>query len=90
MSKRLKIAGALVLTLALGAVTAGSVARAGGSAKVTANAGGCTFANGIKHVIQIQFDNTHFLRDNPTVPSDLEQMPHLLNFIRGNIRFGPI
>ena len=44
----------------------------------------CTFANGIKHVIQIQFDNTHFLRDRGNVPSDLEQMPHLLNFIRGN------
>jgi hypothetical protein len=38
----------------------------------------------IKHVIYIQFDNTHFRRDNPNVPSDLEQMPHLLNFIRGN------
>jgi hypothetical protein len=46
--------------------------------------GDCHFANGIKHVIQIQFDNTHFLRDNGNVPSDLEQMPHLLNFIRGN------
>jgi len=40
----------------------------------------------IKHVIYIQFDNTHFRRDNPNVPSDLEQMPHLLNFIRGNGR----
>jgi hypothetical protein len=39
---------------------------------------------GIKHVIYVQFDNTHFERDNPNVPSDLEQMPHLLNFIRGN------
>lgn len=35
----------------------------------------------IKHVIYIQFDNTHFVRDNPNVPSDLEQMPHLLNFL---------
>src|SRR5262245_31642592 len=33
----------------------------------------------IQHVIHIQFDNTHFRRDNPNVPSDLEQMPHLLN-----------
>lgn len=42
-------------------------------------------ANGrIKHVIYIQFDNTHFLRDNPNVPSDLEQMPNLLNFIKSN------
>jgi hypothetical protein len=38
----------------------------------------------IQHVIYIQFDNTHFVRDNPNVPSDLEQMPHLLNFITGN------
>jgi len=40
----------------------------------------------IKHVIYIQFDNTHLKRDNPNVASDLEQMPHLLNFIRGNGR----
>ncbi len=38
----------------------------------------------VKHVIYIQFDNTHFRRDNPNVPSDLEQMPHLLNFITNN------
>ncbi len=38
----------------------------------------------IKHVIYLQFDNTHFTRDNPNVPSDLEQMPHLLNFIEQN------
>jgi len=38
----------------------------------------------IQHVVQIQFDNTHFTRDNPNVPSDLEQMPHLLNFIKNN------
>jgi hypothetical protein len=38
----------------------------------------------IKHVIYMQFDNTHFLRDNPNVPSDLEQMPALRNFMEGN------
>src|SRR5262249_55420325 len=32
----------------------------------------------------IQFDNTHFRRDNSNVPSDLEQMPSLLSFIRDN------
>src|SRR5271170_595764 len=43
-------------------------------------------ANGtsVKHVIYIQFDNVHYARDNPNVPSDLEQMPNLLNFITGN------
>jgi hypothetical protein len=38
----------------------------------------------IQRVIYIQFDNTHFLRDNLNVLSDLEQMPHLLDFIRSN------
>jgi hypothetical protein len=42
-------------------------------------------ANGrVKHVVQIQFDNTHLRRDTALVPSDLQQMPHLLNFIRDN------
>jgi len=35
-------------------------------------------------VIYIQFDNVHFTRDNPNVPSDLEQMPALLNFMESN------
>src|SRR5205823_13695353 len=37
-----------------------------------------------QHVIYVQFDNTHFQWDNPDVPSDLEQMPHLLSFIQDN------
>jgi len=41
----------------------------------------CNLGNGIKHVVYIQFDNVHFRRDNPNVPSDLEQMPNLLNFL---------
>src|SRR5215469_6759449 len=44
----------------------------------------CQLANGIQHVIYMQFDNVHFLRDNPNVPSDLEQMPNLLNFLKQN------
>jgi hypothetical protein len=47
---------------------------------------GCPLSNGgtqIKHIVYIQFDNLHFTRDNPNVPSDLEQMPHLLNFLQG-------
>jgi len=50
-------------------------------------AGGCQlFSNhgNIQHVIYVQFDNVHFTRDVATVPSDLEQMPNLLNFMRGN------
>jgi arylsulfatase A-like enzyme len=43
-----------------------------------------TKGNRVEHVIYIQFDNTHLRRDLPNVPSDLEQMPHLLDFIRQN------
>jgi len=55
--------------------------------KSAASTTGCQFnsAKGrIQHVIYIQFDNTHFVRDNPNVPSDLEQLPNLLNFIQDN------
>lgn len=38
----------------------------------------------IKRVVHIVFDNVHLRRDNPNVPSDLEQMPNLLNFILDN------
>jgi hypothetical protein len=75
---------------ALGAVLVTAIGFAalqtgGGAAKTGPVASaGCHLGNGIKHVIYVQFDNTHFLRDNANVPSDLEQMPHLLNFIRGN------
>jgi len=51
------------------------------------NGGSCRLGSEkgkIQHIIYLIFDNVHFLRDNPNVPSDLEQMPNLLNFIRGN------
>jgi hypothetical protein len=38
----------------------------------------------LKHVVFVEFDNVHFTRDNPNVPSDLEQMPNLLTFIKQN------
>src|SRR6202051_3536621 len=44
----------------------------------------CQLGNGMKHVIYLQFDNVHLTRDNPNVPSDLEQMPNLLNFMKQN------
>jgi hypothetical protein len=75
---------ALVVTAAAAAV-AGVVGAP--SARAAATASGCQLNSpkgNVKHVIYIQFDNTHFKRDNPNVPSDLEQMPHLLNFIEGN------
>ena len=35
----------------------------------------------IQHIVYLQFDNVHLRRDNPNVPSDLEQIPNLLNFL---------
>ena len=44
----------------------------------------CGLGNGVQHVVEITFDNVHFFRDNPNVPSDLELMPSLMNFIQNN------
>jgi hypothetical protein len=58
-------------------------ARASAAARSEAG-NSCRLGNGVKHVIQLTFDNVHFFRDNPNVPSDLEMMPSLLHFLTGN------
>ena len=65
------------------AMLAGAILLAAGAWPARARAA-CQLGNGIDHVIYVEFDNVHFTRDNPNVPSDLEQMPHLLNFITQN------
>jgi hypothetical protein len=35
----------------------------------------------IHHVVYVQFDNTHLLRDNANVPADLEQIPALRDYL---------
>lgn len=55
-----------------------------------ATSGACDLhsaGNAIQHVIYIVFDNVHYRRDNPNVPSDIQQMPNLLNFMKGNGTF---
>jgi hypothetical protein len=69
--------------LAASALLAGSLA----AAPAALGAPTCDLrsaGDNVQHVIYIQFDNTHLRRDDPNVPSDLEQMPHLLNFIENN------
>ena len=74
------MAAVLVMLLGFAGYTSRTTAHAAGN-----NACQLDSAQGnIKHVINIQFDNVHFTRDNPNVPSDLEQMPNLLNFITNN------
>jgi hypothetical protein len=75
---------ALAFALAIG-LTLAATPLGVGPATEAANSSACRLAGGrIQHVIYVVFDNVHFLRDNPNVPSDLEQMPNLLNFIRQN------
>jgi hypothetical protein len=79
---------ALVGGLALAVQTAPGLAAtrtaAPRAAFHTATDSACQLGNGIQHVVQLTFDNVHFFRDNPNVPSDLEMMPNLLHFIEGN------
>jgi hypothetical protein len=61
--------------------------QSGGGPSRTLAASGCQLnsaGGNIKHVVLLDFDNTHYMRDNPSVASDLEQMPHLLNFLTSN------
>ena len=73
--KYIGLAGTILLSGALVAVAAPSA-----QASCQLQSAG----NQIKHVVYITFDNVHLRRDDPNVPSDLEQMPHLLNFILEN------
>jgi len=86
--RRLGLFGFLLIACLIATGFAAARAKPNGSSATRKLAAtGCQLASAgdnIKHVIYIQFDNTHFLRDNANVRSDLEQMPHLLNFIRGN------
>jgi hypothetical protein len=83
---RVRRASGLVTTAALiaGGVVALTGATTGASASPAKHAQGCQLGNGVKHVISLVFDNVHFARDNRNVPSDLEQMPNLLNFLKSN------
>jgi hypothetical protein len=65
------------LALAAALITTPGISLAGDGSKTSS----CQLAPGVKHVIEIQFDNVHLRRDNPNVPSDLEQIPNLLNFL---------
>jgi hypothetical protein len=77
--------GFMLLGLVAAVAAISATANAGSAATRAASAPpSCNLGNGISHVINIVFDNVHFARDNPNVPSDLEQMPHLLNFLKTN------
>jgi hypothetical protein len=68
----------------LPASVAGITAVSASANKPAAETTGCQLSGPVKHVIYLVFDNTHFLRDRSNVASDLQQMPHLLNFLTSN------
>jgi hypothetical protein len=74
----------VVAAVAMGWQAAVPAATAASTAPTRSAASSCNLGNGVQHVINVVFDNTHFVRDNPNVPSDLEQMPALLNFLKSN------
>ena len=78
----------LTKPLATTLIAAAAVAFISGSAQAAAPVqASCHLQSAgskIKRVVYLQFDNVHLRRDNPNVPSDLEQMPHLLNFLIDN------
>jgi hypothetical protein len=69
-TRLLALTGLLAMLLGLGGLpifhTSSTAHAATSSCQLNSPAGN------IQHVISIQFDNTHFTRDNPNVPSDLE------------------
>src|SRR5690348_7654564 len=81
-------AGSVALLGTIGLAGTSMAASAAATAKATTTAGAsCHLGNGVKHVVTLVFDNVHYFRDNPNVPSDLEQMPNLLNFFTSNGTF---
>jgi hypothetical protein len=91
-TRRLRVTAASVSAALISALCVIGLAAPGQAASHPAHRGGfgqdsCHLGNGIKHVIQLGFDNVHFFRDNPNVPSDLELMPNLLNFFESNGTF---
>ena len=80
MNKPGVLATGLLLALSLGAVPALAADKGGQAKRCNLQ----SIGNKIQQVVYLQFDNVHLRRDNPNVPSDLEQMPNLLNFMQNS------
>ena len=79
MRRGTALAAAAVAAAAAAAFAGVQVAHAvGRDGHDRGSAASCVLGNRgdsrVQHVIYLQFDNTHYNRDNPNVPSDLEQM----------------
>ena len=82
-----RVRGLAIVTAATMLALTGLSVRGGPTQVHAASTATCQLGSptgAIKHVIEITFDNVHFRRDDPNVPSDIEQMPNLYNFLVGN------
>ncbi|HEX8917434.1 MAG TPA: hypothetical protein VF898_02945, partial [Chloroflexota bacterium] len=82
-----RLGSAIALVMLTTAAGVAPMSRTAVPATGALAAGTCSLSSPVgpvQHVISIQFDNVHFRRDLPNVPSDLEQMPHLNSFIQNN------
>jgi len=79
--KRMNVSGASALLALALAVTPALAAPQSRGCRLDGRIGQ------LKHIVHIQFDNVHYRRDNPNVPSDLEQIPSLLHFLEDNGTF---
>jgi hypothetical protein len=75
---------ARLFALAAGVVGVGTLGVAAAMPQSASATSTCNLGHGVQHVVILQFDNVHSERDNPSVPSDLEQMPALRNFLTSN------
>ena len=78
---------ALLGTLGLAGTSMAATGKVAKPATRATSTRSCHLGNGVKHVVELTFDNVHYFRDNPNVPSDLEMMPNLLNFFEDNGTF---
>jgi hypothetical protein len=83
-ARRAALAASIVAVVAAASIAAALGASGSNAAAKGPGPKNCQLANGIKHVVEITFDNLHFNRDNPDVPSDLEQIPALKDFVTNN------
>src|SRR5205807_3349942 len=87
MKLRPSLARSMARFLALAllpASVAGITAVTASASRSAAATTACQLSGPVKHVIYLVFDITHVTRDNPSVPSDLGQLPLLLNFLKSN------
>jgi len=78
------VGGVVAAVAAPASAAARPPAASAAAARTATAAAGCRLGNGVKHVVQLTFDNVHFFRDNPNVPSDLQMLPNLLHFFTRN------